>query len=80
MKSNFITVLNHIDGEVYQHALPFEFRDRAYLSEIENWLIDNGYNLGNVEWMVHEYPVVQIGCPNRNLKECECEQCCGNTN
>jgi len=58
MKSNFITVLNHIDGEVYQHKLPFKFRDRANTSEIEDWLWDNGYSLGNVEWMVHEHPVV----------------------
>ncbi len=85
MNSNFITVLNHIDGEVYQHKLPFKFRDRAHHSEIEDWLWDNGYSLGNIEWMVHKYPVVIDGD-----RDCECGEtrnpdlcgtgCCNNTN
>ena len=79
MNTKYITVLNHIDGEVYQHKLPFKFRDPSncstfYLydtSEIEDWLWDNGYSLGNVEWMVHEHPVVVDGD-----RDCECKQCC----
>jgi hypothetical protein len=82
MKSNFITVLNHIDGEVYQHKLPdFKFST----SDLESWLVHNGYSLNNVEWMVHEHPVVIDGD-----RDCECGEtrdpnlcgsgCCKNTN
>jgi len=58
MKSNFITVLNHVGGDVRQHTLPSKFRNRVNTSEIEDWLWDNGYSLGNIEWMVHERPIL----------------------
>lgn len=73
MKSKYITVLNHIDCEVYQHELPdFKFST----SDLESWLVHNGYSLSNIEWIVHPNPVVI----DNSSCDCECKQCCRNTN
>ena len=73
MKSKYITVLNHIDCEVYQHELPdFKFST----SDLESWLVHNGYSLSNIEWIVHPHPVVI----DNSSCDCECKQCCRNTN
>ena len=50
---NYITVLDFESGRVYQYyiskATPFLKGETTY----EDYLIDKGHNLSNIEWMIH---------------------------
>ena len=51
-ESKYITVLDFEVGKVFQYELPERkpFEDIDY----ENYLTNEGHNLKNCEWMVHE--------------------------
>jgi hypothetical protein len=47
----YITVLNFVDGRVYQHSVePGSITDEDY----ETFLDHEGYKLNSIEWMLHE--------------------------
>lgn len=50
-----ITVLNYYDGSVWQltiHSDELNTSDDKDLSEcVEEWLVENGFNLNSIEWM-----------------------------
>ena len=48
----YITVLDFSNGRIYQYKLPKRrpFEDIGY----ERFLINQGHNLNNIEWMAHD--------------------------
>ena len=50
--SKHITVLDFVDGRVYQYKI--KELSNEWGEEIEKFLTRMGHNLGNCEWMVHE--------------------------
>ena len=44
-----ITILNFFDAKVYQLEVPKDYTS----SECEYFMEDQGFNLNNIEWMVH---------------------------
>lgn len=52
MKKRCITILDYTNGTTTQFLIP---HDREIDSEkIEESLINKGYSLSNIEWMLHE--------------------------
>lgn len=52
MKKRCITILYYTNGTITQYLIP---HDREIDSEkIEESLINKGYSLSNIEWMLHE--------------------------
>jgi hypothetical protein len=49
MENNIITVLNFMDGKVYQYAIHGDICD----IDFEEFLAQKGFSLGNIEWMSH---------------------------
>ncbi len=45
----YLTVLDYSDGKVYQ----FELRLDKWINDPEEFLIYEGFSLGNIEWMTH---------------------------
>ena len=45
----YLTVLNYETGRVYQYKV----WELSY-SDCENYLIEEGHNLSNCEWMLHD--------------------------
>ena len=58
-ESKYITVLDFEDGKVFQYEVP-AFNDHE---KYEEYLTNEGHNLTNCEWMVHENPNI-----HRNYK------------
>ena len=51
----YITVLNFVDGRVYQHSVGSgSLTDEDY----EGFLDREGYKLNSIEWMLHENPEI----------------------
>ena len=51
-KMKYITVLDFEDGKVYQYDI--EVLDKNDEDIYERFLTNEGHNLNNCEWMVHE--------------------------
>ena len=49
-ESKYITVLDFEDGKVFQYEVP-AFNDHE---KYEEYLTNEGHNLTNCEWMVHD--------------------------
>ena len=45
----YLTVLDYADGTVYR----FELRLDKWINNPEEFIIGEGFNLGNIEWMTH---------------------------
>ena len=59
MKVKYITVLDFEVGEVFQYEVnesDIAFDEGEYY---EDFLIERGHNLNNIEWMVHNEPTVR---------------------
>ena len=66
MKVKYLTVLDQEVGEVFQYELPENIEtceEYGYLKNggpcYEDFLINKGHNLNNIEWMVHDEPTVK---------------------
>ena len=55
-KNKYITVLDFVDGRVYQYKL--EVLDNADYNTYERFITNKGHSLNNCEWMVHSDPRV----------------------
>ena len=51
-KSKYITILDFVDGRVYQYKL--EVLDNADDNTYERFITNKGHSLNNCEWMVHD--------------------------
>ena len=47
----YITILDFEDGKVYQYEIEDKFIDNG---DYEEYLTNEGHNLNNCEWMVHD--------------------------
>lgn len=45
----YLTVLDYADGTVYR----FELRLDKWINNPEEFLVEEGFSLGNIEWMTH---------------------------
>jgi hypothetical protein len=50
-KMKYVTVLDFEDGKVYQYEI--EVLDKSNEDAYERFLTNEGHNLNNCEWMVH---------------------------
>ena len=53
-ENKYITVLDFEVGKVFQYKIESEWNGHADYSDYERYLHDNGHNLTNCEWMVHD--------------------------
>jgi len=54
IENKYITVLDFEVGRVFQYKIESEWNGHADYSDYERYLHDNGHNLTNCEWMVHD--------------------------
>tara|TARA_B100001939_G_C16671162_1_gene500304 strand:- start:155 stop:340 length:186 start_codon:yes stop_codon:yes gene_type:complete len=52
--TQYLTILDFESGKVHQ----YEVEPNQQHEERENFIIDMGFNLSNVEWMVHKDPKI----------------------
>lgn len=52
--NEYLTILDFETGKVYQ----YEVEPNIQHEEHENFLIDMGFNLSNIEWMTHNDPTI----------------------
>jgi len=61
-KNKYITILDFEQGIVFQYKVP-AFNDH---NKYEEYLINEGHNLSNCEWMVHNFQGFHVGSPMLN--------------
>ena len=61
-KNKYITVLDFERGIVFQYRIP-AFNDH---NKYEEYLTNEGHNLSNCEWMVHDFQGFHVGSPMLN--------------
>ena len=44
-----ITILDYSDGKIYQHSADKDLQTE----QLEEIIVDYGFNLNNIEWMYH---------------------------
>ena len=54
-ENKYITILDFENGKVFQYEIEDKFIDNG---DYEEYLSDQGHNLTNCEWMVHDEPGV----------------------
>ena len=53
----YITVLDFVDGRVYQYKLNYVGPELEG-EDFEEYITNKGHSLNNCEWMIHENPQV----------------------
>ena len=62
MKNKYITILDFERGIVFLYKVP-AFNDH---NKYEEYLTNEGHNLSNCEWMVHDFQGFHVGSPMLN--------------
>ena len=53
-RMKYITVLDFEIGRIFQYKIKEMFYDKDGFCEYENFLIEKGHKMNNIEWMVHD--------------------------
>ncbi len=59
MKNKYITILDFVDGRVYQYDVSFQVNELGWQPDNDNcevYIVNKGHSLSNCEWMVHSDP------------------------
>ena len=54
MKYEMITILDFTNAEVHQYHLP-EHLVGAQIEDVEEWIDEQGFNINNIEFMIHDF-------------------------
>jgi len=67
MKTNFyMTILDFNEGKVYTMSIKKELY-KSQIEDKENFLIECGFSLSNIEWMVHLGEVNNVWTINNKI-------------